>query len=172
MRRILHFLGAFLFALLPVMPAAAAPVSATTTVTVKASVVKPLTLTTKQNLDLGTIILTGGTWSNATISVSQAGVRTCTNANVTCSGAVLPATFNIAGTNKQTVQIFAPAVTLVNQSDSTQTLVMTLSAPATIAIPNSGNPGIDFSVGGSITVSSSTAGGLYSGTMNVTVDYQ
>lgn len=172
MRGLLLIAGAFLCALLPAIPAAAAPGSATTTVTVKASVVKPLVLTAKQNLDLGTIVLNNGTWSNVTISVSQAGVRTCVSANVTCTGTAQAAKFNVIGTNNQTARIAAPNVTLVNQADSTKTLVMTLSAPASIPIPNSGNSGVDFSVGGSITVSSTTAGGLYSGTMNVTVDYQ
>jgi hypothetical protein len=172
MRRFLLLAGAFLCALLPAIPAAAAPGSATTTVTVKASVVKPLVLTAKQSLDLGTIVLNNGTWSPVTISVSQTGVRTCTSTNVTCSGTAQAAKFNIVGSNNNSARVSAPNVTLVNQSDSTQTLVMTLSAPATVVIPNSGNQGVDFSVGGSITVSSTTAGGLYSGTMNVTVDYQ
>ncbi|GAA4756362.1 hypothetical protein GCM10023264_24920 [Sphingomonas daechungensis] len=163
--------GAILCAALA-SPAVAAPGSATTTVTVKASVVKPLVLTAKQDLDLGTIVLNNGTWSGVTISVSQAGVRTCVSANVTCSGTAQAAKFNIVGSNNNVARISAPNVTLVNQADSTKTLVMTLSAPATVAIPNSGQPGVDFSVGGSITVNSTTTGGLYSGTMNVTVDYQ
>jgi hypothetical protein len=37
---------------------------------------------------------------------------------------------------------------------------------------SSGEPGINFDLGGSITLSSATADGTYSGTMNVTVDYQ
>lgn len=172
MRRFVLFRCAILCALLPAVPAAAAPGSATTTVTVKASVVKPLVLAAKQDLDLGTIVLNNGTWSNVTISVSQAGVRTCVSANVTCTGTAQAAKFNVKGSNNQVARVSAPNVTLVNQADSTKTLVMTLSAPATIPIPNSGNQGVDFSVGGSITVSSATAGGLYSGTMNVTVDYQ
>ena len=151
-------------------PAAAAPVSAT--VTVKATVVKPLTLATLQSMDLGTIILKPGTWSGSTVSVSQAGVLTCPTANLVCTGATSAARFNVTGTNKQIVQISAPNVTLVNQSDGSQTLTLVLDKPANFMLPNSGNPGVDFSVGGSITLSSSTADGLYSGTMNVTVDYQ
>ena len=151
-------------------PAAAAPVSAT--VTVKATVVKPLTLATLQSMDLGTIVLKPGTWSGSTVAVSQAGVLTCPTANLVCTGAVQPARYNVTGTNKQIVQISAPNVTLVNQSDGSQTLTLVLDKPAPFELPNSGNPGVDFSIGGSITLSSSTADGLYSGTMNVTVDYQ
>jgi len=46
-----------------------------------------------------------------------------------------------------------------------------VDGPGTVALPNSGNKGVDFSLGGRITLSSSTAGGLYTGTFNVTVDY-
>ena len=167
-RRLLPF--AICMALLAA-PAAAAPSSATVNATVKASVVKPLTLTALQNLDLGTIVLNGGTWSGATVSISRTGVFSCTNANTTCSGVRQVASYRVAGTNKQTVQITAPNATLVNQSDGTKTLTLVMDAPASVALPNSGNPGIDFAVGGSITLNSATAGGLYSGTMNITVDY-
>lgn len=153
-------------------PAAAAPSSATVNATVKASVVKPLSLTALQDLDLGTIALGNGVWSGAIVSISRTGVFSCANVHTTCSGARQVANYTVAGTNKQIVQITAPNATLVNQSDSTKTLTMVMDAPASVALPNSGNPGIDFSVGGSITLSSATAGGLYSGTMNITVDYQ
>ena len=62
-------------------------------------------------------------------------------------------------------------VTLVNQSDSSKTLTMTVDSPGTVNLPNSGNKGVDFSLGGRIPLSSPTASGVYSGTFNVTVDY-
>ena len=70
------------------------------------------------------------------------------------------------------VQVSAPNVALINQGDSSKTLQLVPSYPATVALPNSGNPGVEFAVGGTITLSSATADGLYVGTMNVTVDYQ
>jgi Domain of unknown function (DUF4402) len=141
------------------------------TVTVKASVVKPLTLTAVQGLDLGTFTLQPGTWSNAVVGISKTGTFTC-NANVTCTGAPQVAQFTVSGTNNQTVKVTAPNVTLVNQADSSQTLVLTVDAPATIALPNSGTKGVDFNIGGTLTLSSTTADGNYSGILNVTVDYQ
>jgi hypothetical protein len=148
-------------------PARAAPPVAT----VKAKIVKPLTLRWVQNLDLGTVVLGPGTWSGATVSISRAGVFNCTNANVTCTGATQAATYNVTGSANQVARITAPNVTLVNQDDPSQTLTLTVDSPGTVVIPNSGNKGVDFSLGGAITLSSSTAGGLYSGTFNVTVDY-
>lgn len=145
--------------------------AATVTASVNASVNKPLVLTKVQDLDFGTVTLGPGVWSNAKISVSQAGARACGSANVVCSGVPMVAKYNVQGSKQQAVQISAPNVTLVNQSDSAQTLTLVTDAPATITLANSGLPGSNFSVGGSITLSSTTAAGTYVGTMNVTVDY-
>jgi hypothetical protein len=152
--------------------AAAAPACAVTpTATVSANIVRPVALTWVQDLDLGTITLGPGTWSGATIAISKAGVFTCTNANVTCTGATKVAQYNVVGTNRQVITIDAPNVTLVNQSDPTQKLTLTVDSPGSVTLTNSGQPGSTFSLGGSITVSSTTPGGVYSGTFNVTVDY-
>ena len=157
------------FAALAATPAHAA---SSQVATVSATVVKPLALSWVQDLDLGTIVLGPGTWSNATVGISRTGVFSCGNANVTCSGATQVATYNIVGTNNQTARITAPNVTLTNQSDPTKTLTLTVDNPGSVPVPNSGKPGVNFSLGGSITVNSTTAGGVYSGTFNVTVDYQ
>jgi spore coat protein U-like protein len=144
----------------------------TESATVKVNVVKPLTLTALQNLDLGTITLAGGAWSNVTVGISRAGVLSCGNANIVCSGATQVARFKVTGTNRQVVLISAPNVTLTNQSDTSQTLTMAVDKPASVTLTSSGEPGVNFDIGGSVTLSSSTADGTYAGTMNVTVDYQ
>jgi len=154
-----------------VVPSAAPAGAATVMATVTANNVKPLLLTKLQDLDLGSVTLGPGVWSNATISLSQAGGLGCANANVTCSGATLVARYNVQGSNQQAVQISAPNVTMVNQSDSTQTLTLVNDAPASILLTNSGFPGKDFTIGGSVSLSSTTAAGTYVGTFNVTVDY-
>ena len=140
--------------------------------TVQANVVKPLILTWLQNLDLGSITLAPGTWSNATLGISRTGVFTCTNANLICTGATQVASYNVSGTNNRTVLISAPNVTLVNQGDPSKTLTLVVDNPGSVVLTNSGPPGTNFSIGGSITLSSTTASGTYSGTFNVTVDYQ
>jgi hypothetical protein len=139
---------------------------------VSANVLKPLTLTRLQDLDLGTITLKAGSWSGATVAISRAGVFSCTNANTVCTGARQVAKYNVQGSNKGVVQITAPNVTLVNQTDATKTLILAVDSPGTLSLPNSGAPGVDFSLGGSISVSGTTADGLYTGTFSVTVDYQ
>jgi hypothetical protein len=158
--------------LLAGLAAAAAPARAATVMAaVTANNVKPLVLTKLQDLDLGSATLGPGVWSNATISLSQAGALSCANANVTCSGAAVVAQYNVQGSNQQAVRISAPNVTMVNQSDSTQTLTLVTDAPATVLLTNSGFPGVNFSIGGSVTINSTTQAGTYVGTFNVTVDY-
>lgn len=152
--------------------AAAAPACAATAVAqVTASGTKPLVLAKVQDLDLGSVTLGTGVWSNATVSLSQAGVLSCANANITCTGATTVATYNVQGSKQQPVQISAPNVTLVNQADSSQTLTLVTDAPASLVLANSGFPGSNFSIGGSVTINSTTAAGTYVGTFNVTVDY-
>lgn len=153
-------------------PALAAPTSPNQNATATARIIRPLTLTWVQDLDLGTILLSGaGAWGGAVVSVSQAGALSCASPNVTCSGAVQAARYNVRGTNNQVVTITAPNVTLTNANDPLQTLLMTVSSPGTVTLTSSGVPGDDFNLGGSITVASTTVDGVYSGTFDVTVDY-
>jgi len=146
-------------------------VAATQVAQVSATVAKPLILTAVQDLDLGSILLGPGTWSGATVGISRTGAFTCASANLTCTGATKPAIYNVSGTNNRAVQISAPNVTLVNQSDPTQKLTLVTDSVASVTLTNSGPPGTNFNVGGSISVSSTTAAGTYAGTFNVTADY-
>lgn len=161
-----------LLVVFPLAAAIAAPAGAVTqNVTVNANVTRPLTLSALQNLDLGTIVLSLGTWPNTTAAISRNGVFTC-GAKLVCSGAPQVARFKVTGTNKMVVLISAPAVTLVNQSDSSQTLTLNLDSPGQVTLTSSGEPGVTFPIGGSITLSSTTGGGVYTGSLKVTVDYQ
>lgn len=143
----------------------------TKTVAVSAQVVKPLTLKWEQDLNLGSILLAPGSWSGATVAISQAGILTCTDARLTCTGLAQPARYRATGSNRMVVRISAPNVTLVNQSDPSQTLVIAVDRPQSVTLTSSGAPGNIFNLGGSIALSSSTAEGVYVGTFNVTVDY-
>jgi hypothetical protein len=153
--------------------AAAAPAhAATQIIQVNAAVLKPLSLAWIQDLDLGSIVLGPGVWSGAKVGITRDGVFSCPTLNLTCSGATQVAKYRATGSNNQTVSISAPNVTLVNQADPSQSLQLVVDAPATAQIPNSGVPGADIGIGGSITLSSTTSGGVYVGTFNVTANYQ
>lgn len=151
--------------------AATAAGAASVTASVSANNVKPLVISKLTDLDLGSVTLGPGIWTNAVVAISQAGVLSCSNANVSCTGATSAASYNVQGSKQQTVNISAPDVTLVNQADSTKTLTLKPDAPASVTLANSGNRGTNFSIGGSVTLDSATAAGTYVGTFNVTVDY-
>jgi hypothetical protein len=134
-----------------------------------ARIVKPLSLVSVRDLDLGTILLSGsGSWSGATVGISKAGVWDCANTNVTCSNAHQTAQYTITGTNNQDVKVTAGNVTL-NEPVSNTNLTLTVDNPGTV---NLGATGVKtFDLGGSISVASNTPDGTYSGTFDVTVDY-
>jgi hypothetical protein len=136
-------------------------------------VIRPLQLTSTQNLDLGTIVLTGAGTYTATVGISRAGVFNCdggSSTNVTCSGTVQRAIYNVRGTNNQVLTIAAGNVTLSGSNGGTLTL--TPDFAPTVTLTSSGSPGDDFGVGGSITVANNSVDGVYTGTFAVTADYQ
>jgi hypothetical protein len=159
-------------ALLIVAAAPAGAVSPATQATATAKIFKPLTISRVQDLDFGTIVLTGASFTNEVLSISQAGVLTCgSNPGVllTCTGASQPAKYMLVGTNNATVTISSPGFNLTGPS----TLAFTPSAPATVNLGASGSTtGVTFAIGGSITLASTTPDGVYTGTFTVTADYQ
>ena len=142
--------------------------AAQTTIQASAKVVKSLEISSKQNLDFGTITLSG-TPGTYTVSLSMTGQLGCPN-GATCAGTPRPAILNAQGSQGQTVRITVPNTNLVNPVDGT-TIPFTPIAPASILLTNSGFPGRDFNVGGTIAVPS-TADGTYTGNIEVTADYQ
>src|SRR4051794_34138795 len=114
---------------------------------VTANVVKPLTLSRIQDLDLGTITLKPGIWSGAAVTISRAGAFSCATANLVCSGATQVAKYKVTGTNRQVVAISAPNVTLINQADATKTLTLAVDSPGQVTLTSSGEPGIIFVLG-------------------------
>ncbi|HVF36374.1 MAG TPA: DUF4402 domain-containing protein [Sphingomicrobium sp.] len=138
------------------------------TVRASANVIKPLILSRKQDMTFGQILLSPAPGTR-TVSISQAGILSC-GAGLTCSGVTRPAIFNASGTKSQRVIITAVASDLVSPTGAT--VRFTPNAPPSVTLANSGNPGTDFTVGGSITINENTPDGLYSGNIELTADYQ
>ena len=130
-------------------------------------VLRPLTLLKIDDLDFGTLTYSSFTGSR-TITISPGGALGCA-ADIVCSGATTAAGFNLRGTNRMTVLITVSGGSLSNGVDS---IPFTPDAPPSITLTSSGMPGTDFYIGGSIDVDPNLAGGVYSGTMTVTADYQ
>jgi hypothetical protein len=151
--------------------AAAAPVTATSDATAKARILKPLVLKGTQNLDLGIIVLAGSGAYTATVSLDRANAFDCdgNSGNVVCSGTPVRAVYNVAGTQGQDVTIASGPVSLGNGTD---TLTLTPDHNTTVTLANSGAPGTNFFVGGSLSIPSTTSDGVYTGTFALTADYQ
>ena len=169
MTKILRITAAAAALTLSTTPAFAAPVQPDKQATATARIVKPLTLTWVQDLDLGTITLVGS--AATTVGIDYSGTFSCPAGNVTCSGTPQVAKYHVTGVNNQVVTINSGNVSLVNQADATKTLLLTVSSPGTVTLPNSGASGTDFSLGGSVTVDGTTIDGTYQGTFAVTVNY-
>lgn len=154
-------------------PAIAAPVSVTVPVEVRAKVVKPLTFTATGTMNFGTIVLNGLT-ANRIVALSTTNVRDCGGGTpqLICSGATSIPTYNLRGTNSTTVTIIKTASNLTNTSGGGGTLPMSLTGPTSITFTSSSANGVSFTIGGSITLTPTTGDGVYSGTVNVQVDYQ
>lgn len=160
----------------------------TASATVSAKIVKPLVLTGGGTISIGTLITPSTATFSNTFTIQPALTQTGTycQTGFTCTGTPAAAMFNIQGTNNTPFNLTVPlTVTLTNTSWTgggaapTMTLNTTNSVAANNAtgvyvmtVPNSGAPGRDFYVGGSVTITQATEGGSYSGTFTVTADYQ
>ena len=105
------------------------------------------------------------------VTLTAAGGFTCGAGNLTCSGTPTTAQYNVQGTNNAVVRILVGASTLNGSLGGTLAFTPLAPAPATVTLTNSGAPGTNFNVGGQITILPTTGEGVYTGNMDVTVDY-
>jgi hypothetical protein len=170
MKKLLGTAGAIVLLALTTTPAQAA--SPTTQATATAKIFRPLTIAFVQNLDFGTIVLSGaGAWGGEVVNLDAANALTCGGGtNLTCSGSHQPAKYHLVGTNNAAVTVSSPAFNLTGPA----TLPFTPSF--TSSVVNLGaagaTTGLDVAIGGSVTLASTTPDGVYTGTFNVTADYQ
>jgi len=157
---------------LPLAALAAPAYAATSNATVTVNIVKPVAFSATGSMNFGTIVV-GNLTASRTISLSPANVLNCGGgtAELVCSGATSIPTYNVQGTNRSVINIFKNASTLTNSADGSR-LTLTPIGPTSVTLTNSGAPGPNFTVGGSITITPITSAGLYSGVVDVTVEYQ
>jgi hypothetical protein len=171
MNKSIAIASGILASILAVSPAAA--VSPATQATANAKIYRPLTISKVQDLDFGTIVLTGASFAGEVVTVTVAGTVTCgSNPGVllTCSGAPQAAKYHLVGTNNASVTVNSPGFNLTGPS------TLAFSPTVTSQTVNLGaagsTTGLDVALGGSITLASTTPDGVYSGTFAVTADYQ
>lgn len=155
--------------------------------TARAKVVKPLVMTGGQILDLGTIVTPSTATYSGTFVVDAAASQTSTfcASGFVCSGTVKSAMFNLTGSNNNNITLNVPTtvtLTLQGASGTPPTITLTTrnsyaatnsaTGNYTITLPNSGSTGVNFYVGGSLTINETVADGTYQGTFTVTADYQ
>ncbi|MCA0208726.1 MAG: DUF4402 domain-containing protein [Proteobacteria bacterium] len=133
--------------------------------TATAKILRQITLAKTSDLQYATII-SGATAS--TVGVSTAGAVSC-GANLTCTGTTTAANFNVQGTNGAVVLVGGDSsVTLNGSLGGTMSSTLTYSAPNITLSATGGS----FQVGGTLSVGANQASGDYSGTFNVTANYQ
>tara|TARA_R110000824_G_scaffold400836_2_gene609500 strand:- start:578 stop:1069 length:492 start_codon:yes stop_codon:yes gene_type:complete len=137
--------------------------AATASATARANILQQVTVASDgSDLDFGTIV-SGAAAS--TVSVSGGG-RSC-GAGIVCSGAFSAAGFDVTGTDGETVSVASdPSVTLNSGTNSMTASIV--SSVSTMAL--TGGVG-SFNVGGLLNVGANQADGAYTGTFNVTVNY-
>jgi hypothetical protein len=155
-------------AALATTPALAAPVGVTGAApTANARIIRPLTLTSTGALDFGTIVMNGVT-ATRTVTLNADTTITCA-AELLCAANGTVPTYSVTGTQGQTVNIIKATSTLNGSNGGTLTL--TPVGAASLVLANSGAPGSPFDIGGSIDIAPTTADGVYTGTVDVQVDY-
>ena len=170
MKKVLIFAGAVSALALTTAPAQAA--TPTQQATATARIVQPLTIAWAQDLDLGTIVLSGTGPYTDTIGITKAGVFSC-GADVTCSGTTSTARYSATGTRDQTLTVtVSPTIALVNQTQASADLTLTVDAPTAGSVVLDATGNTTFDLGGSIQVSDTTVDGVYQGTFDVSADYQ
>ena len=161
-------IAALAAAALAATPALAAPVGVTgAPPSATARIIKPLTLTATGTLNFGTIVMNGVT-ANRTVTLNADTTITCATELVCDTNGTVP-TYNVRGTNNQLVNIIKNTSTLTGSNGGSLTL--TPVGQANVLLTSSGSPGDNFAIGGSIVIAPATIDGVYTGTVDVQVDY-
>ncbi len=143
---------------------ASAANAATANANASAVILTPVTVTKTADLDFGTIAIgTGG--GNVAIAATDA--RTC-DTGLVCSGTTTSAKFSVTGVTGQVVGVSVPASMSLTSGANSMTATL-VGSPGSLTLAAGANA---VAVGGSLAVSGTQAGGSYSGSFTVTVNYQ
>jgi hypothetical protein len=155
---------------------AQAPTSASTSATGSASVVQPITLVKNSDLAFGSLVRPSLGSNTVTIDPTS-GARTLSgtgDASLAANRTASRATYSVAGEGGATFSVTVPSSFTMARVGGNETLPVTLTASA-VSGALSGSIGAggsaNFSIGGSLPLSSTTVSGDYTGTFNVTVGY-
>jgi Mat/Ecp fimbriae major subunit len=139
--------------------------AATQTATAEVDILAAVQLAQNDSMDLGVVAATA---SGGTVVLPTAtNVRTCTG--VVCAGAAQRGRFTVSGAaNGYVVGITVPASTTLSSGANSMTLTLT---PSLTSFTSNGTDE-EFFVGGSLAVGANQVAGTYTGTYNVSAEYQ
>ena len=155
---------------------AQSPTTASTSATGSAAVVQPITLVKNTDLAFGSLVRPS-LGANTVIVDPASGARTLTgtgDASLAGNQIASRATYSVAGEGGATFSVTIPSSFVMARVGGNETLPVSLTASAlTGALSGSIGAGgsANFSIGGSLPLSSTTVSGDYTGTFNVTVGY-
>ncbi|QLC22683.1 DUF4402 domain-containing protein [Parasphingopyxis sp. CP4] len=143
--------------------------AATASATATAEILEQVQIVNTAGLNFGTIVPDTAAAANVSVSADAAGTRNC--GGLTCAGAasVSSAAFDVTGANGLNVDITLGTLTSLSDG-GTNSMPISLSGSAgTLAMTGSA---VALYVGGTITVAANQAAGTYTGSFDVTADYQ
>jgi hypothetical protein len=156
--------------------AAQAQSPASATATGAATVIQPIALVKNTDLAFGSLVRPSLGSNTVTIDPTS-GARTISgtgDASLAANQTVSRATYSVAGEGGSTFSVTVPSSFTMTRSGGSETLPVSLNATA-LAGALSGSIGstgsANFSIGGSLPLSSTTVAGDYVGTFDVTVGY-
>lgn len=122
------------------------------------------------DLDFGTIAIKNLPSGTATITLSPANTLTCATSTFVCAGTTSVPTFDVTGYNGANVAVsFTNSSINLTGPGANMPLALTSSA-SSVTLDGSGEG--SFTVGGTLTVNSGQVAGVYTGQMEVNVQYQ
>jgi Mat/Ecp fimbriae major subunit len=140
--------------------------AATQTATAEVDIIAAVTLTQDLGLDLG-VVASSAAAGTVTLPTGS-NTRTC-SASVTCVGTAQRGQFTVSGaTTGYNVGITVPTSTSLTGAGAPMNLTL---VPSITGFTSTGAP-VVFHVGGTLSVGANQVAGTYTGTYNVSADYQ
>ena len=141
--------------------------AATATATATAEILEQVTITQVSDLDFGTIVPDATNLETVTVAANAAGTRNC--GILTCAGTVSSASFDVTGANGLNVDITGlGALTQLTSGGNNMPISLNGSA-AVLAMTGAA---VALYVGGDLDVAANQPAGVYSGSFDVTAEYQ
>jgi hypothetical protein len=148
--------------------------SATQETTGSATITSAITLTKTSDIAFGRVVRPSAGTSTVTIDASSGNRSISGGDGVLLSSTTSRAAYSVGGEGGQSFSISVPSTFNMTRSGGSETIAVSLvgsAASGTLSGSLGAAGSATFGVGGSFGVASSTATGAYTGTFNVTVQY-